>query len=446
MGLQQPNDVAAFTTAPSLGSAFVGGLARTSTLSSSSSTSSLHASSVPWNQASLIAKSKEMRLQHLEEQAMFALKTSIQYSKKPVFPNALIAGDCVITHMLHRLGYFKGTNPDDPGKKVGILVVDTFHLFPETITFLKDVEKHYGFKSEVYCASGVPAFDKAAFDSKYSPTLWKEDIQQYDKVCKVEPFQRGLKELAADCMINGRTRWQGIERAWIDQFEEAPVLGGMAKCNPIAYWTLEDTFDYIRKYSVPHHPLHAKGYPSIGDWKDTVPIPADGSVIFENGNFKGDWKQWLDYAQERKGRFVGLPPNKDGSAKSECGIHVVGAEKTWDRDLWPSDTGSKVTDVKTEKEMEDIMNGKEAGVVVVYAPWCKFCKAMEAEYDKFAAEMAKTGTKVYKFRGDERRDFVGAKMNTMSFPTVNYFKAGKVTKYESEARKVEDFTAFFNKQ
>ena len=40
--------------------------------------------------------------------------------------------------------------------------------------------------------------------------------------------------------------------------------GGLAKCNPIAYWTLEDTFDYIAKYKVPHHPLHAKGYPSIG--------------------------------------------------------------------------------------------------------------------------------------------------------------------------------------
>ena len=40
--------------------------------------------------------------------------------------------------------------------------------------------------------------------------------------------------------------------------------GGLAKCNPIAYWTLEDTFDYIAKYEIPHHPLHAKGYPSIG--------------------------------------------------------------------------------------------------------------------------------------------------------------------------------------
>jgi phosphoadenosine phosphosulfate reductase len=32
-----------------------------------------------------------------------------------------------------------------------------------------------------------------------------------------------LKTCKTDCMINGRTRWQGFERAWIDQFENAPI-------------------------------------------------------------------------------------------------------------------------------------------------------------------------------------------------------------------------------
>jgi hypothetical protein len=30
-------------------------------------------------------------------------------------------------------------------------------------------------------------------------------------------------------MINGRTRWQGFERAWINLFENAPIGGGLAK-------------------------------------------------------------------------------------------------------------------------------------------------------------------------------------------------------------------------
>merc|ERR1711972_583940 len=139
--------------------------------------------------------------------------------------------------------------------------------------------EEYDFKAEVFCAEGVPVFDKAAFDKKYGANLWKEDIEQYDKVCKVEPFQRGLKTLNTDCMINGRTRWQGFERAWIDLFENAPIGGGLAKCNPLAYWTLEDTFKYIAK--------------------DKIPIPEDGSVTFKDFEFQGDKTQWLDYATER---------------------------------------------------------------------------------------------------------------------------------------------------
>jgi 3'-phosphoadenosine 5'-phosphosulfate sulfotransferase (PAPS reductase)/FAD synthetase len=179
-----------------------------------------------FDQEQFIAETKEMRMKHLEEQAMYALKTSCEGYENAVFPNAMIAGDVVITHLLHRLGYLESG-------KAKVMVVDTFHLFPETMTFLKEIEKAYKFKAEIFCAEGIPTGDKAAFDKRYGADLWKENIDEYDRVCKVEPFQRGLKTLKTDCMINGRTRWQGVERAWIDMFENAPIGGGLAKCNPI---------------------------------------------------------------------------------------------------------------------------------------------------------------------------------------------------------------------
>merc|ERR1712157_34776 len=387
-----------------------------------------------YDQEQFIAESKEMRLKHLEEQAMYALKISCENFDNAVFPNALIAGDVVITHLLSRLGYLKDG-------KCTVMCVDTFHLFPETMDFLREVESFYDFKAEVFCAEGVPVGDKAAYDDKYGADLWKEDIEQYDKVCKVEPFQRGLKTLKTDCMINGRTRWQGFERAWIDLFENAPIGGGLAKCNPLAYWTLEDCFDYIAKYQIPHHPLHAKGYPSIGDAKDTIPIPEDGSVTFKNFEFQGDKAQWLDYASERKGRFVGLT-KKDGSAKTECGIHVEGAEKTFDRDLW--EEGAVKTISTPDAALEVKKSGKDS-VVVVYAPWCQFCQAMEDVYTAFAKELDGK-MDVYKLRGDEIRDHVQTQWNTDSFPTVNVVKAdGTVVKYDSEERDVASFKAFVEK-
>merc|ERR1719486_1331358 len=393
-----------------------------------------------FDQEAFIAESKEMRLKYLEEQAMFALKTSCENFDNAVFPNAMIAGDCVITHLLHRLGYLKDG-------KCKVMVVDTFHLFDETLPFLKSIEEEYGFKAEVFCAEGVPTFDKAGYDAKYGADLWKEDVEQYDKVCKVEPFQRGLKTLETDCMINGRTRWQGFERAWIDQFENAPVNGGLAKCNPISYWTLEDVFDYIAKYKVPYHPVRAKGYPSHGDAKDTIPVPSmderakkqeEGFTAFQNYEWVGDKTKWLDYATERLGRFVGLV-NKDGSTKTECGIHVAGAEKTFDRDLWE---GGKVQTLATPEEVTALKGAGKEAMVVVYAPWCQYCQAMEDEYGKLAESL---DVPVYKFRGDEVREFVTAEMNTQSFPTINFIKEdGTPVKYESEERTVEAMTAFRN--
>ncbi len=38
---------------------------------------------------------------------MFALKISCENFENAVFPNAMIAGDCVITHLLHRMGYLQ---------------------------------------------------------------------------------------------------------------------------------------------------------------------------------------------------------------------------------------------------------------------------------------------------------------------------------------------------
>jgi phosphoadenosine phosphosulfate reductase len=407
---------------------------------SSQSPSRTRTAVMSFDQEAFIAESKEMRLKHLEEQAMFALKTSCENFENTVFPNAMIAGDCVITHLLGRLDYLKTG-------KCKVMVVDTFHLFDETMPFLKSLEEEYGFEAEIFGPEGIPAGDKAAYDKKYGADLWKEDIEQYDKICKVEPFQRGLKTLKTDCMVNGRTRWQGFERAWIDQFENAPIGGGLAKCNPIAYWTFEDTFDYIAKYKVPHHPVHAKGYPSHGDAKDTIPVPSmderakpegkgEGTTKFVDFKFEGDKSEWCGYARERLGRFVGLI-NKDGSTKTECGIHVEGAEKTFDRDLW--DASKTVKQLESTAAVEELQAKGEDAVVVVYAPWCQFCQAMEEEVDKLAEA---SGMPVYKFRGDEEREFVSANMNTESFPTVNKLSGGKFVKYDSEDRSVEALKAF----
>ena len=57
----------------------------------------------------------------------------MESSEHPVFPCALIAGDVVILDLLAKLDYLKTG-------RVSVAFIDTFHLFPETIEFLNQLE------------------------------------------------------------------------------------------------------------------------------------------------------------------------------------------------------------------------------------------------------------------------------------------------------------------
>jgi len=243
-------------------------------------------STAPW-----VKEDRDARLKYLESSALSALGHAVEELQAPVFPCALIAGDVVILHLLHRLGYLS---------RVQVVFIDTFHLFEETHTFLKQLEGLFGFKALTYQAQGFAS--KEEYRKQYGSDLFMTDVEKYDYICKVEPFQRALKELGAGVMINGRRRDHGAERAHLEVFEEGK---GPVGCQPLAYWEFRDCFDYLARHNVPHHPLHDQGYPSVGDLHSTVPVPRD---------------KWWEYGAERSGRFQGMK-NSDGSTKTECGIH-----------------------------------------------------------------------------------------------------------------------------
>jgi 3'-phosphoadenosine 5'-phosphosulfate sulfotransferase (PAPS reductase)/FAD synthetase len=48
--------------------------------------------------------------------------------------------------------------------------------------------------------------------------------------------------------------------------------GGVVKLNPLADWSAEDVWDYVRKNDVPYHELFDHGYTSIGCAPCTRPV------------------------------------------------------------------------------------------------------------------------------------------------------------------------------
>ena len=111
---------------------------------------------------------------------------------------------------------------------------------------------------------------------------------------------RVLEEL--DAWITGLRREQWASRANIRKIEIDHDHGGLAKISPLADWTHEEVWDYIRAYDVPYHPLYDQGYTSIGCTICSTPT-----------------KPWEDKRAGRWRWFNSL----DGDDK-ECGIHTHG--------------------------------------------------------------------------------------------------------------------------
>ncbi len=172
----------------------------------------------------------------------------------------------------------------DPNARV--FAIDTHHLFPETYELWREVERRYDVRLEVFAG---PAPEELA--ATHGESLWETKPDLYLAIAKVAPLNEALGGL--DCWITGVRRDQAPTRA------NAPKLGWdeaheLWKANPLADWSDERCWAYIRERDLPYNALHDRGYASIGDTHSTLP------------------------GEGREGRWA-------GSGRIECGLHVPGA-------------------------------------------------------------------------------------------------------------------------
>jgi phosphoadenosine phosphosulfate reductase len=147
--------------------------------------------------------------------------------------------------------------------KARVFAIDTHHLFPETYELWREVEQRYQTTVEVF--EGASPAELAA---THGEELWARKPDLYLAIAKVEPLVRALGGL--DAWISGIRRDQSPTRA------NAPKLGWDAvhelwKANPLADWSDDDCWGYIRERGLPYNTLHDRGYNSIGDTHSTIP-------------------------------------------------------------------------------------------------------------------------------------------------------------------------------
>ena len=168
-----------------------------------------------------------------------------------------------------------------------VIFLDTLRHFGETLRYRDTLVARLGL-TDVRSVKPDPA-EVARRDPDL--TLFQRDPDACCALRKVEPLERALAGFGG--WITGRKRFQALTRAALPAVEWAADEGRF-KINPLASWSPERVAAEFEARGLPHHPLEADGFLSIGCMPCTERV-APG-------------------ADPRSGRW-------SGQAKTECGIH-----------------------------------------------------------------------------------------------------------------------------
>jgi phosphoadenosine phosphosulfate reductase len=181
------------------------------------------------------------------------------------------------------------------GSDFRIFTLDTGRLNQETYDCMDAIRDRYGISVEVYFPDAGQVQDMVR---AHGLNLFYQSVEQRQLCCavrKVEPLNRALKDLNA--WVTGLRREQAASRSDVRKVELDNDHGGIAKINPLADWSNEQVWKYIRDRNVPFNWLHTQGYPSIGC------APCTRAVKPGEEPRAGRW--WWE-----------------NSDKKECGLHI----------------------------------------------------------------------------------------------------------------------------
>src|SRR5262249_7629585 len=142
-------------------------------------------------------------------------------------------------------------------------------LHPETYALMDRVRERYGIALEVYSPD---APELAQFVRAEGVNAFYRDVSLRLRCCevrKVNPLNRVLGEL--DAWVTGLRRDQSANRATVRAVDIDADHGGLLKLNPLAEWTDEQVWAYVRANDVPYNELYDQGFTSIGCMPCTRP-------------------------------------------------------------------------------------------------------------------------------------------------------------------------------
>ena len=185
------------------------------------------------------------------DQALALLREASETYSPAVLASSLGAEDMVLLDLIASAAL-----------EIGVFTLDTGRLPPETHDLLQLAKSRY---RSVPIDIFVPeASDVEAYVGAHGPNGFYESVALRQECChlrKVKPLARALAGKRA--WITGLRRAQSAGRSAV-AFQELDRERGIQKFNPLADWSDDEVWGYIRAHDVPVSALHGQGYPSIG--------------------------------------------------------------------------------------------------------------------------------------------------------------------------------------
>jgi phosphoadenosine phosphosulfate reductase len=187
-------------------------------------------------------------------------------------------------------------------KDFRVFALDTGRLDPETYECAEALRRRYGVAIE-WMFPRHETVEK--LEREKGLFSFRENVENRKECChirKVEPLGRALRGLRA--WITGQRREQSVTRTDLHVVEIDGAHGGIVKLNPLAAWTLEKAWDYVREHKIPYNRLYDQGYASIGCAPCTRAI--------EPGEHQRAGRWWWENTDHK-----------------ECGLHLPPAVQPW---------------------------------------------------------------------------------------------------------------------
>jgi phosphoadenosine phosphosulfate reductase len=150
------------------------------------------------------------------------------------------------------------------GLPFSVFTLDTGRLHPETYRFIDKVRSHYGVTIDLVFPNHVRVEELVRTKGLFS--FYDDGHGECCGIRKVEPLGRVLGHYRS--WLTGQRRDQSPTRTNVPLFEldraHPGKDGAMLKANPMAGWSLADTWDYLRGSGGPTNELHERGFISIG--------------------------------------------------------------------------------------------------------------------------------------------------------------------------------------